>query len=1255
MALRLPLRARSSAGRRRAAGHRASATGDGVGGARRAARRAPLHRRARLRAARHPRPTTPPPGARRYQAPDPQHDSELRRASGAPRQPSPGSNADLASPRLRRRGLRRGWPPAATGRGRRPRDGDRAVAGDLGLLPLADGRLRRPGLTVAGRDWARAHALEHLRPGGPLPVLRCGRQPYGLLPVTSLDAWTPAPGERRRTPTRARAGPACATASCGRRPPSVPRVGRERRPERRPRRRSPGRRRCRPSFRVRGLMGQHFLQHLRAFLGEDLDPIGFWQTPRAAEQPDRRPPLGLGFVPALAHAAYDGGGAPGHRAAGRRRRPYIAGLLAVTDPDALAARSRATGPAPAGAPAPRAAAANTPRPPRALLAAEQRRARSAARRGARRPRARTSRRPPTWSWLRDQHDGRRHRARPASAGGPRPAELPSRGARDARRRRRRRRWSATSPAPSTPTSHRLDAWITSLASRRLAELRAGDAERDRASAATAGSRTCAQPPRARRVAGRPTSPARCRAAARRPGLHPRALAEPGQRRGAAAQRAPRARRRARLALRDRADLGRGCGSPSGCSRAFARASRSARCSATPSSAACTRPTSTTSSTTSVRSRRCPAPPPPASAGSWSTAWRWPRRGISDRAMSRAAALGPAPALARQDGRSSTRWRARSTPPPTRSTPRARSRWCAATSRAPPLRSTRSRADRRRPGARLHGDAAHRHRGHPSRRDALRRRRRGTPPGRPAGRCLAARASPTRCSTPGPAACSARPTGIERTARRGRRDAATHAVPLTRARAHADRPRLGDRRRRRSAGRDRRACSSHAAGASPPARVDLSRGRDGAASATWSSSPRAPSGSWPARARWTARDLLPPHAEPVRGLDLDEFEQTGRRRRAGAGRSPRAPARGARRRTATCEPAMLRVAASECSSAIPVPARTPTPAAAGARAPGRDRAQDHAPPTPDARPATRGAARPAPRPAAHGVRAGFPRPAAVRRRQRRGGRGLARRRRSARRRRPARGVHLAAADGARPPTARPAQPAAARGRGARRASSGSSSRRRAGAARRWPTLGRPRAAGGWQRSTAPPRSSFRTRRPTSAARCAGCSSTSGPSSCRAATRPPASRSSTTRPTPPRRRRSCSPCRRSSGEPWTRRRASTACCSRRSTCSASARRRPRRAGRRRALPARDLPRVQRRRRRRIHRPQPARAVGGRRHALDHHLVAPRAAGLGHRHRRSATPRASTTRSGCWPGSGRSASSRARTPARRSWRAGGPRARR
>ena len=79
-------------------------------------------------------------------------------------------------------------------------------------------------------------------------------------------------------------------------------------------------------------MGQHFLQHLRAFLGEDLPPFVWPNLVELTSQQSTR--VGLGFVPALAHAAYEGVsrvvttplvGDPS----------YVADLLAA-DPDELA-------------------------------------------------------------------------------------------------------------------------------------------------------------------------------------------------------------------------------------------------------------------------------------------------------------------------------------------------------------------------------------------------------------------------------------------------------------------------------------------------------------------------------------------------------------------------------------------------------------------------------------------------------------------------------------------------------------------------------------------------------------------------------------------------------------------------------------------------------------------------------------------------------------------------------------------------------
>ncbi len=57
-----------------------------------------------------------------------------------------------------------------------------------GVFPDAD--------ADASVRWGREHFVDHVRASGPLPPLRIGKQPYGLLPVTSLIAWSAAAGEQ---------------------------------------------------------------------------------------------------------------------------------------------------------------------------------------------------------------------------------------------------------------------------------------------------------------------------------------------------------------------------------------------------------------------------------------------------------------------------------------------------------------------------------------------------------------------------------------------------------------------------------------------------------------------------------------------------------------------------------------------------------------------------------------------------------------------------------------------------------------------------------------------------------------------------------------------------------------------------------------------------------------------------------------------------------------------------------------------------
>lgn len=88
--------------------------------------------------------------------------------------------------------------PADTLRGvANSNDAEQAAAGQINALvwPAAMGywldSLVQPGPTDAQTADIRRHAVQMVRGRGPLPPLRIGRQPYGVLPVTSLKAWQP--------------------------------------------------------------------------------------------------------------------------------------------------------------------------------------------------------------------------------------------------------------------------------------------------------------------------------------------------------------------------------------------------------------------------------------------------------------------------------------------------------------------------------------------------------------------------------------------------------------------------------------------------------------------------------------------------------------------------------------------------------------------------------------------------------------------------------------------------------------------------------------------------------------------------------------------------------------------------------------------------------------------------------------------------------------------------------------------------------
>ena len=344
------------------------------------------------------------------------------------------------------------------------------------------------GLSPEAFDWARGHAIAHLRAGGPLPTLRCGRQPYGLLPVTSLDRFAPARDDAgaahaaalARVLAKLRDGvwrvAVSGAARVGRSDDASADLADVLRVDA-----------LSSSYRARGAMGRHYLQHLRAFLGEDLDGAGFWARFESltGALPSR---LGFGTRPRLAEIAYDEtaralavplvqGGEIGD---GLALAPnYIQALLAVAHADELAG----------AAPVPVSLLHALLR--HALLREHAQAAARILARGGR-PLADVLRDEelvnllaapaptPTFAWQRDQRVAavtgertvREHLDAPADPADPAlrslgefRAALPRLAALD----------TATLQRHLCGTldlaSHRLDAWVTSLATKRLAELR----------------------------------------------------------------------------------------------------------------------------------------------------------------------------------------------------------------------------------------------------------------------------------------------------------------------------------------------------------------------------------------------------------------------------------------------------------------------------------------------------------------------------------------------------------------------------------------------------------------------------------------------------------------------------------------------------------------------------------------------------------------------------------------------------------------
>ncbi|EHR72232.1 hypothetical protein BurJ1DRAFT_3424 [Burkholderiales bacterium JOSHI_001] len=157
------------------------------------------------------------------------------------------------------------------------------------------------GLTLEHLDWARQHFIDHVRPFGPLPTLRVGRQPYGVLPVTPLA------GDAASVPDARERWLASTLKTLADRlwyphTADVPRVGRSSDPAQ-DLAAVLGSDAVAASYRLRFLLGPRYIEHLRRFMGEDLSASG-WLA--AQDQVSRAVLNALGFAwhPRLEDAAY---------------------------------------------------------------------------------------------------------------------------------------------------------------------------------------------------------------------------------------------------------------------------------------------------------------------------------------------------------------------------------------------------------------------------------------------------------------------------------------------------------------------------------------------------------------------------------------------------------------------------------------------------------------------------------------------------------------------------------------------------------------------------------------------------------------------------------------------------------------------------------------------------------------------------------------------------------------------------------------
>jgi|APLak6261663543_1056040.scaffolds.fasta_scaffold00221_6 hypothetical protein len=138
-----------------------------------------------------------------FSSKDPGHEaSYLAERTTPPFQPGDGSNADLLTSAFGLSNTESIFAHIPNATAKEQLDARnmntalwQATWGYFLLQMLGVGEISESPLTDEDITWIRSHFIDYVRASGPLPAIRIGKQPYGVLPVTSLDAWKPQAGQ----------------------------------------------------------------------------------------------------------------------------------------------------------------------------------------------------------------------------------------------------------------------------------------------------------------------------------------------------------------------------------------------------------------------------------------------------------------------------------------------------------------------------------------------------------------------------------------------------------------------------------------------------------------------------------------------------------------------------------------------------------------------------------------------------------------------------------------------------------------------------------------------------------------------------------------------------------------------------------------------------------------------------------------------------------------------------------------------------